>query len=338
MDYSRFSVEELVMDGNFQKWVRKPDGENAAFWTEWLRAHPHKAEEVRQARLIILGMDFKKTPASEVPRELLLKKIRMSIAAMNERPVTSRPISINRYYRIAAVFLGLVVSTATLYFLTATNMTQYATAFAETRQITLPDGSTMVLNANSSVRFEDDWSPNEPREVWLHGEAFFDIRHLENDERFVVRTNNLDVEVLGTEFNVQTRKERVQVVLRSGRVKLNTTGSVTDSLYLEPGELAELSTSDQKLTKKVVNPEEFCSWRNNELIFKATPLSEIAETLHHNYGWNITFEDEAMKSSAFTGTVSTESVENVELLLVTISEAFGFDVVKENDQIVFSRK
>ena len=48
---------------------------------EWLRAHPHKAEEVRQARLIILGMDFKKTPASEVPRELLLKKIRMSIAA-----------------------------------------------------------------------------------------------------------------------------------------------------------------------------------------------------------------------------------------------------------------
>jgi DNA-directed RNA polymerase specialized sigma24 family protein len=116
------------------------------------------------------------------------------------------------------------------------------------------------------------------RVVWMQGEAFFDINHLENNQKFIVKALNIDVEVLGTQFNVNSRRNNTTVVLNSGKVKLNHDDLVNDE-FMDPGDLVEFSGHEKKIRKKVVNPEQFSSWKSNILIFKATPLSEIAQTL-----------------------------------------------------------
>lgn len=85
----------------------------------------------------------------------------------------------------------------------------YATQYGEQRVVELPDHSVVSLNANSTLRFRNDWSQaNTLREVWLDGEAFFSVQKQEGaagPAKFIVHTNDLDVEVLGTRFNVSNR-------------------------------------------------------------------------------------------------------------------------------------
>src|SRR5690606_15777064 len=97
---------------------------------------------------------------------------------------------------------------------------QCTTGYGETRKINLPDGSLVVLNANSELKYESNWQQAPMREVWLQGEAFFEVVKTTEEKQFIVHTGSLDVEVLGTQFNVHNRHQKVQVVLSSGKVKL----------------------------------------------------------------------------------------------------------------------
>ena len=98
---------------------------------------------------------------------------------------------------------------------------RYKTAFGETRTVTLTDGSQVTLNANSSLRVPRFGFGKRTRDVTLLGEADFSIKHLPDDQRFVVQTDkNFEVVVLGTEFLVNTREKGTKVVLNKGKVRL----------------------------------------------------------------------------------------------------------------------
>ncbi|QEC51383.1 FecR family protein [Anseongella ginsenosidimutans] len=97
----------------------------------------------------------------------------------------------------------------------------YSTGYGEQKHITLPDSSRVVLNSNSSLSFDNNWQPQEPRSVELSGEAFFSVVHTGNNQRFIVNTpEGMEVQVLGTEFNVYDRRGIQRVVLNSGSVRL----------------------------------------------------------------------------------------------------------------------
>lgn len=337
-DYSNFSVENFITDENFQEWVKYPTTENKLFWEKWLRNNPHKKEEIQKARLIILSMDFRKTNQKDIPKEFLLERIQSTIHEGLDYKVQTPPPFIYNYYKVAAVFIGLLAVTVSLFLLTDQSTENFSTAYGEIKNLTLPDGSKLILNANSSIKFNKSWSSNEERKVWLQGEAFFEVIHKENNQKFLVRTDHLNVEVLGTQFNVNTRRNNTKVVLNTGKVKLATNELINEEIFMDPGELVEFSGADKKITKKVVNPDQFSSWKTKQLIFKATQLSEIAQVLEDNYGWKIEFEEEIIKTYQFTGTVSTESKDNIKLLLFTISEAFNIELIEENDQMIFKYK
>ena len=103
----------------------------------------------------------------------------------------------------------------------AQSTSTYVTRYGETQTILLPDSSTVLLNANSRLTLSTDWT--DTREVWLEGEAFFRVRKIKRitspasaeHVKFIVRTDRLNVEVLGTEFNVRQRSEKTAVLLKS---------------------------------------------------------------------------------------------------------------------------
>ncbi len=98
----------------------------------------------------------------------------------------------------------------------------YRTGAGETKNLLLADHSRVTLNANTSLKVSRNWFSGDRREVWLTGEAFFNIQKTPDRQRFTVHTATLTVEVLGTKFNVTDRRRKTRVVLQEGKVKVTS--------------------------------------------------------------------------------------------------------------------
>jgi ferric-dicitrate binding protein FerR (iron transport regulator) len=321
MNYADYSVKDFILDESFQQWVLQPDEATVIFWTSWLKLHPEKQTTVEEAKNIIRSVGFQEeypTPQdfSEVWENIVeAKNLPILVTDHTTVPfITSRNFTL--WYKVAAVFLLFALGSITyLYWPAQDSYITSTTQYGETRSIVLPDSSVVYLNANSTLKYADKWQQKSTREVWLNGEAFFDVKRKAKSakeikstdpEGFIVHTHQLDVVVLGTRFNVNERRGHTKVVLHSGKVKLQASNK--PDLLMEPGELAELSANADKLVKKIVDTEKYSSWINNQLIFEDTPQWEIAAILKDNYGITIAYEEE-MAKDAFRCSIPTDNID-----------------------------
>ncbi len=264
------------------------------------------------------------------------------LATFQKRRQKSTPQRTSRtpriWYRAAAV-AGIVLGSIVLWlFIRQNQAVTYATSYGEVRTFTLPDNSTVTLNANSSLRYAPDWNSDAPREVWLDGEAYFSVTHTQNDQPFLVHvTDALRVEVLGTAFNVKDRRHRAEVVLTTGKVKLsvqkNQVGSQT--LAMQPGELVAFSEADQTLRKKQVDPKQYAAWRDHKMIFDQMSLQELARQLEDVYGVSIAIEGDGLANTMLTGAFPTH---NLEVILTSLPTIIDMEVLRNEDQITFKRE
>jgi len=251
----------------------------------------------------------------------------------------SKSISFYRpLYRVAAAILLLVAVSSVLYFNLPvvgehaqldTSSAVIETKYGERRTIVLPDESTVVLNGNSKLKYSKNWSGQQIREVWIEGEGFFAVQHTKSHQKFVVHTGEgLNVEVLGTKFNVKSRKHGSEVLLTEGKVKLNV-DNTESPVYLNPGELATVKKN--QLSKRVVEGIQYTSWVRSKLVFDKTQLLELAQILQDTYGMKVSFQDEAIKQRQLSGEISSASADDI---LFAIAETFKIKVTKMDDNSV----
>lgn len=164
-------------------------------------------------------------------------------------------------------------------------------------QLVLSDGTKVWMNASSRLVYPVCFG--EVREVRLEGEAYFDVAH-DSLHPFIVKTVGMDVEVLGTEFNVNTRKG--QTVLVDGQVQVET--EIGESAVLKPGELVEVIGSRLAVTS--VNVRKYVAWRYGEFYFEEATLEEIMESLGEWYGVNTVFARPALRQRRFSGILKRE--------------------------------
>jgi transmembrane sensor len=242
-------------------------------------------------------------------------------------------------WRIAATFTGLlmIASFFIIYFLKTEGVTTHTTDYGKITTIELPDASTVVLNGNSTLRYQDHWEEGALREVWVEGEAYFSVRHLEGDTKFKVHTQNLTIEVLGTEFNVTNRRGNTQVTLNTGSIRLNAppkvSGEVVD-IIMKPGEQA-LFTKDQEFELKVVNPELYTSWKDHELLFENAPLWQVGRIIEDTYGVTVHFKDYSLRTIKITGSLPNDKLE---VLTGMLSEILNVQITQEKDRIYIDKR
>lgn len=268
----------------------------------------------------------------------LYRNIQSGISG-KERSSKIKNLSLVRKWWTVAATVSVLLLSGLLYFYFSNihAPTQvYSTNYGEKEQILLPDGSSVVLNANSKLTFSSDWTDQSGekdfvREVWLEGEAFFEVKKLSTPTRFLVHTDHLKVEVLGTQFDVNSRAKKTRVVLNEGKVKLLAQNQ--PELVMNPGELVELNKGGGDFQKKIVNPETYIAWRHNELVFEATPLIEIIDILEHNYGFDVEVQESvATREMLFTGKAPAD---DIALLLKMLSETFDINVSQTDKKIIF---
>jgi ferric-dicitrate binding protein FerR (iron transport regulator) len=176
-------------------------------------------------------------------------------------------------------------------------------------RIVLPDGSTVWLNANSTIEYSPDFG-HAVREVALKGEAFFDVK--KDSKAFIVKTDNMQVHVKGTRFNVEANKKNgtIKTTLEEGKVELHVEGS--DKFFtMSPGDQLILDTKLNDVTVQKVDPTNFSAWKEEKLIFDNTPLHEIAAKLENRYKVKITIKSAKAKRELVTMTIEQEEIEEV---------------------------
>lgn len=198
-------------------------------------------------------------------------------------------------------------------------------------RIILPDSSIVYLNTNSTLEYPSAFG-DVSREVYLRGEAYFDVR--KGSRPFIVRTENMVIRVKGTRFNVHDYKNEtdVRTTLEEGSVELLV--SRKQRVYsLTPGDQVVLNTERSNVSLRKVDPSHFTAWKEEKLVFDNTPLQDIVYKLENRFRVNIVVEQHLSKKERLTMTITDETLDEV-LDLIQLSSRFK--VKKEtNDVIIY---
>ncbi len=181
----------------------------------------------------------------------------------------------------------------------------------------LPDGTQVWLNACSRLTYSQGFGIND-RNLKLEGEGYFEVSHNEQLP-FIIHTQEVDVTVLGTQFNFKNYADdsEASVSLLSGKVKLSNHLRQEETLYLQPNEKVTLNklTGEMKTTRTQVQNSKI--WTHDELFFDEELLEDIAKKLMRNYDVKIEVAD-SLKNTRFYGSFKM-SGSTIEQVLETIS-------------------
>lgn len=232
---------------------------------------------------------------------------------------------------IAASLIILIAFSASLLYIYSGRLKEVV-AEVSGQELTLPDGSTVILHEGAKLSYPASFSKKE-RNVTLDGEAFFTVAH-DAARPFIVSGGDVNIKVLGTEFNVSTNtgNHSVSVVLEKGKVSVYLKGEETNNVLLTPGEKAVADINTRKIHTSVNTDPNYKAWITRELVFNNSSLSIVAETLQRVYGKEIRLANSAMQECILTATFKDQSLPEV---LDVISATLGTSVTIKDNVIYF---
>lgn len=339
--YKDLPLEELTQDDFFIQSIQLPDEKTATFWREFLLQYPDKKNEIEEAGRFVENLKFFNSAAPTGAKERVWNHI------ISEAKKEGSVVSINskrRWMWAAAAVAGIIVVTAAWLLLQSENTIKESTRYTEVKQVTLPDQSVVTLNANSSIEYKKEWKAGQPREVWMKGEAFFDVKHLNKEgqpvkasDRFIVHAGTTNVEVLGTSFNVSDRQAVTKVVLQTGKVRLDFKDKQTASVTMEPGEVVNYDQQSKRLVKGKTTTEKYTSWKKKEFLLDNTSVEEVVAVIENTFGYKVVIEGKEMLNRQLSG-AGKVSLENEETLFKSLELMLDVFITKKDDTLYIKKK
>lgn len=329
-----FTLEYFLSQPGFREWVLTKDIRFTEEWEAWTRRHPEHAATVQAAADWLLMTDEREAVPEASMQEATWAKV---VATIDAAPARNSRRTLVRWlpWAAAAAIIGIVAIVWLQGRETEKEFVTMATGYGDVKNITLPDGSEVCLNVNSTVKYAAVWHADSTREVWLGGEAFFEVKHLAANRRFIVHTDDVDIQVVGTAFNVNTRRVQTQVVLQNGKVNLKLNRKDTALIAMKPGDMVTWSAERRELTNNQVDPVQYAAWQQQRLIFHDATLAEVLLALQENTGVKVQLEDTAMLKETFTGTIPTD---HIDVFFKTLSRSFDITISENGKDSYVIRK
>jgi transmembrane sensor len=332
--YQSYSTADFLNDPEFIRFVREGNADDVQFWTAFEDAEvnlgSYQAAQ-KELRLIYTAKRITMPAGYEIE---LLARIERSVDREQQRKRLSRKLYI--YISSAAAVVAFVLLG---FWLNSAKVT-IDTRYGERKNITLPDGSLVVLNANSSLSYPLLWRINRHRNVQLKGEAYFKVVHLNKDtahiaekDRFRVQTNRLHIEVLGTEFDVKDRNQTAKISLMKGSVSVLSLIS-GEHYILKPKQMA-LETGGNALKIIAADPSVEEAWIEGNRKMHKTKVKDILQEFEELYGRHVSLSDPQMADIQIDGTISFNSEDGV---LFTLANILNARVRKDSTTIVLQAK
>ena len=201
--------------------------------------------------------------------------------------------------------------------------------------IVFSDGSKAYLNSGSFIRYPVKFIEDKKREVFLEGEAFFDVAENKN-ELFIVNSNGINVEVYGTKFNVRNYSEdfNSDIVLVEGSVGINNP-EVSELTILKPGFKGSVDKESFRVTTSKVNTKIYTSWIDGEVIFRNETFSQILKKLERLYNVTIINNKNESLDEVFNAAIDVEN-ENIEQVLEYFNKIYNIEYQIFNNKIIIN--
>ena len=321
-------IEDLLTDESFIDWVNGKENSQNQEWEHWVKQDHSRSKLVDEAKQFLHLLQAKQIPVNEEQAVRAEKRLR---SAIEPGVVSAKVVSIHRkakWYWAAAAIAVISLSVAVFTFTGEPQQIEMASNYGEVKKNKLPDGTEVILNANSKIILDKKWKSGEDREVWVEGEVFFHVKQTAGLDKFIVHTDAFSIQVTGTSFNVINDNGKSSVVLKEGSITILREGE--QARNLKPGDFIEFS--DQRLQQKTITKDDFMAWTANKVVFDNTTLTELSAIIKNHYGVEVKL-DGNVGTKTLTGIMPND---NLDVLLQSLNALQEFKVIKKEDTIIIT--
>jgi transmembrane sensor len=356
MEPGKMGIEDLLSDESFINYCKKASAADVARW-ESLKAQSadHKTL-IESGRIAFIEM-FNALATADLEEQE--RRLRNRLNIVEQAPVVQLPVYEEKKASKTRSFLLKLAAAAVLIIVAGyalisqfnkkpskENLRAFVSAKGERKNFQLPDGSVVTLNAGSKIIIDESYGVYT-RDIYLQGEAFFDVKH-DKATPFIVHTPAMDIKALGTSFNVKAYpcEKSIEASLVKGLVEVTLKDEENRKVLLHPNQKIEWKYAGNGkrvaaiMNKKTASPEDLIqsltktdggdlkeiAWTENKLVFADDTLEDIAVLLGRWYGVNIEFADDAIRNYRFTGEFEKEELSTV-LSFLKESKNFNYEII-----------
>lgn len=324
-------MDEKILRAAADWWtrLRDPNGAGATMeqWLEWTGADQRHLEAFE--RVTELGNQL--GTLDGITRQEFAREF-------------ARPVAVpQRWFPLAAAASAVLVLGGGYFawsgFVANTAPQVYVSAVAKNRNITLPDGSTVVLGGASTLTTR--FSHGERRVELAGGEAFFQVMH--NPQRpFVVTAGNVSIRDVGTAFDVRRTGQRVTIAVTQGRVQIadhdaapGSNAAGRGSLEAVAGQLVSYDPATSAMSIGRITPEQATAWRSDRLEFINEPLGVVIANVNRYSMRPVHIADADLETLTYTGTIKTGAIDS---WLGALPQVFPLRVSEDASQVILSNE
>lgn len=323
--YSDFKAPDFLLDDDFLAWIKGDEAAADEKWQQWLTENPASREEVEKARQLWRAMSFRQrklhtdvvSDAWQQLNETMSQGTPAVIPEIGSSPRRVFPL----WMRLAAASVLLVLAVwVWKKYLPAgqtSRLSHMQTANGQRLTVTLTDGTTVRLNAGSTLTYPEIF-PVDEREVRLNGEAYFEVAP-NAAAPFLIHTGDVDVQVIGTKFTVKAYPESkaVKVAVVEGKVAVQGTHEKKaregEEVLLTKDEMATVEKSNGKLSVSGYDKNDVLGWQEGILYFEKADFRQIINQLERWYGVEISVDGNVEVDAAwrFSGKFENKSIDYI---------------------------
>ncbi|MCR9228422.1 MAG: FecR domain-containing protein [Flavobacteriaceae bacterium] len=289
--------------------------------------------------LMALGLIYQQGFFSTEEQYVLVPKEDTITLELNNGIVQSIDVSENKEYRDREGNVVYVQNQGLIRYskVTENEVLVYNTLLVpngKTFQVELSDGTRVQLNAGSSLKYPVNFLEEGPRKVFLTGNAYFDVTK-NTANPFVVNVDELDVKVLGTEFNISAYEEdeNIDVVLVEGAVNMAGKNQSQDLVELVPGQKGSFDPNSKDVLVEEVDTSLYTSWRQGSLVYRELAFNKILKKLERHYNIEIVNNNVELGEEVFNARFDRMEIEEV---LGYFKDIHDIDFTVENNKVTIN--
>lgn len=323
-----YLIDEALLIRYFEKSLSE---EERRAVESWINASEENQKMAQRMARIYLASDLLYTSQKTDPQEALSK--------FWKRQERRKRLQIWKHVSRIAAILILPVILFSIYMTSGHDdeiipeqFVEVRTQIGITNSIVLPDSSVVYLNSESVLKYPSHFVNN--RQVYLQGRAYFIVKK-QNGARFVVNTTaGAKVEVLGTEFNVNSEADEVNTTLVNGSVQFTCIDAENKekNIRIAPGEKISYNVQSKELRQETADIDAEIEWKEGKTVFKDCPFEEALDILSKRFDVQFIVKNEALKENNFTGSFKNQSLEQI-LDNFALSSNLKYKYIKKREPV-----
>jgi ferric-dicitrate binding protein FerR (iron transport regulator) len=296
---------------------------------QWINAHPDNKRYFDHFKIIwseSKNLEQKSTVDENKAWERFKQNIAQQQAPVEHNVIAFEPRKKSNGYKIAAAVALLIIGSFAVYFFNYNNADIVLASSDKVLIDTLPDGSVITLNKNSTLAYAKNFN-TKTRNVKLTGEAFFNVTP-NKQKPFEITVDEVKVHVVGTSFNIKSTTESTEVIVETGIVKV---GVENNAVKLLPKQKILIRKNNAELKVQSNLDDLYNYYHTKKFVCNNTPLYQLTDALSNAYNTKIIISGEASRNLRLTTTFKEMSLNDI---LKVITETFNLKIEQRNGEII----